>query len=140
LLFALSRPVDAQQPAKITRIGYLAAGFAPAAAGRVEAFRNGLRSLGYIEGKNVLIEYRNAAGKIDQVPQNAAELVRLPVDIIVTAGPIDTKAAKQATKTIPIVMSQDTIQSGTALSPVWRDRAVTSPAYPICRLNLAESA
>ena len=98
---------EAQHPAKIARIGYLAAGLAPAAAARIEAFRMGLYSLGYVEGKDVVIEYRNAAGNIDRVPANAAELVRLPVDIIVTAGPTDTRAAKEATKTIPIVMSQD---------------------------------
>ena len=74
---------------------------------RIVAFRQGLRALGYVEGKDILIEYRNAAGNLGQVPTNAAELVRLKVDVIVTAGPTDTRAAKGATSTIPIVMSQD---------------------------------
>ena len=124
---------EAQHPAKIARIGYLAAGLAPAAAARIEAFRKGLHSLGYVEGKDVVIEYRNAAGNIDRVPANAAELVRLPVDIIVTAGPTDTRAAKEATKTIPIVMSQDNDPVGKALSPVCHGPAVTSPGYPTFR-------
>jgi putative tryptophan/tyrosine transport system substrate-binding protein len=97
----------AQQPKKIPRIGFLAAGSAPVAAARLDAFRQGLRTLGYIEGKDIVIEYRNAAGKLDQVPRNAAELIHLKVDIIVTAGSNDTRAAKHATTTIPIVMTAD---------------------------------
>jgi putative ABC transport system substrate-binding protein len=98
---------QAQQLSKVPRIGYLAAGSALSAHSRIEAFRQGLRALGYVEGKNIVIEYRNAAGKLDQVPRNAVELVRLKVDVIVTAGPSDTRAAKEATSTIPIVMAQD---------------------------------
>jgi putative ABC transport system substrate-binding protein len=97
----------AQQPTKIPRIGFLAAGAALSASTRIEAFRQGLRELGYVEGKDIVIEYRNAAGKLDQVPRNAVELVRLKVDVFVTAGPTDTRAAKEATSTIPIVMAQD---------------------------------
>ena len=74
---------------------------------RIEAFRQGLRELGYVEGKNIVIEYRHAEGKVDRIPALAAELVRLKVDVIVTAGSITTRAAKEATKTIPIVMAQD---------------------------------
>jgi putative tryptophan/tyrosine transport system substrate-binding protein len=107
LLLALSVPAEAQQPAKIPRIGFLAAGSAPTASTRMEAFRQGLRALGYVEGKDIVIEYRNAGSRLDQVPHNAAELVRLKVDVIVTAGPTDTRAAKEATSTIPIVMTQD---------------------------------
>ena len=107
LLFVLFASADAQQPKKVWRIGYLAAGSAQTAHFRIEAFRQGVRSLGYIEGKDIVIDYRNAAGKVDQVPRNAAELVRLNVDIVVTAGPTDTRAAKEATSTIPIVMTQD---------------------------------
>src|SRR5580765_4787945 len=92
----------AQQPTKIPRIGFLAAGAALSASTRIEAFRQGLRELGYVEGKDIVIEYRNAAGKLDQVPRNAVELVRLKVDVFVTAGPTDTRAAKEATSTIPI--------------------------------------
>jgi putative tryptophan/tyrosine transport system substrate-binding protein len=107
LLFALSGSVDAQQPKKVPQIGYLAAGSGLSASSRVEAFRQGLRALGYIEGKDIVIQYRGAAGKVDQVARNAVELVRLKVDIITTAGPTDTRAAKEATSTIPIVMTQD---------------------------------
>ena len=74
---------------------------------RIEAFRQGLRELGYVEGKNIVIEWRYADGKLDRLPALAAELVRLKVDVIVTAGPTATRAAKEATVTIPIVMAQD---------------------------------
>ena len=77
-------------------------------AARIEAFRQGLRELGYVEGKNIVIEWRFAEGKPDRLPALAAELVRLKVDIIVTGGPTATRAAKEATTTIPIVMAQDT--------------------------------
>ena len=98
---------EAQQPTKIPRIGYLTAGSLSAQSARIEAFRQGLRELGYAEGKNFVIEYRYAEGKFDRLPELAAELVRLKVDIIVSAGPIVTRAAKEATVTIPIVMAQD---------------------------------
>jgi putative tryptophan/tyrosine transport system substrate-binding protein len=107
LLFASFTTADAQQPKKVWQIGFLAAGSAQTAHSRIEAFRQGLRAFGYVEGKDIVIEYRNAAGKVDQVPRNAVELARLKVDIIVTAGPTDTRAAKEATSTIPIVMTQD---------------------------------
>jgi len=74
---------------------------------RTEAFRQGLRELGYVEGKNIVIEWRSAEGKRDRLPSLAAELVRLKVDIIVTAGPPATRSAKKATVTIPIVFAQD---------------------------------
>jgi putative ABC transport system substrate-binding protein len=73
----------------------------------IEAFRQGLRELGYVEGKNIVVEYRWAEDKIERLPNLATELVRLNVDIIVTASPTDTRAAKDATVTIPIVMAQD---------------------------------
>jgi putative ABC transport system substrate-binding protein len=98
---------QAQQPTKIPRIGYLIAASLFAASARTEAFRQGLRELGYVEGKNIVIEWRSAEEKLDRFPALVAELVRLKVDIIVTAGPIPTRAAKEATSTIPIVMTQD---------------------------------
>jgi putative ABC transport system substrate-binding protein len=99
--------VQAQQPAKVPRIGYLATASLSAFATRTEAFRQGLRELGYIEGKNILIEYRYANGKPDRVPALADELVRTKVDIIVTGGAPATLSAKDATRTIPIVMASD---------------------------------
>ena len=100
-------PAEAQQPAKVPRIGFLAAPFPSSYTARIEAFRQGLRELGYVEGKNIVIEYRYAEGKLDRLPTLAAELVRLRVAVIVTGGSTNTRAAKEATATIPIVMSQD---------------------------------
>ncbi len=100
-------PAGAQQPTKIPRIGFLNAPSVSAVSARTEAFRQGLRELGYVEGKNFVIEWRSAEGKPDRLPALAAELVRLKVDFIVTAGPTATRAAKEATSTIPIVMTQD---------------------------------
>jgi len=101
---------EAQQPAKIPRIGYLAAASLSSStmSARTEAFRQGLRELGYVEGKNIVIEWRYAEGKLDRLPALVAELMRLKVDIIVSAGPQPTRSAKEATSTIPIVMAQDT--------------------------------
>jgi putative ABC transport system substrate-binding protein len=98
----------AQQPTKIPRIGYLNTASLSALAERIEAFRQGLRELGYVEGKNIVIEWRHADGKLDRLPAFAAELVRLTVEVIVTTGPTTTRPAKEATSTIPIVMAQDT--------------------------------
>ena len=97
----------AQQPMKVPRIGLLIASSPSPASPRVEAFRQGLRDLGYVEGKNIVIEYRYAEGKPDRLPALAADLVRLKIDIIVTGGSSPTRAAKEATATIPIVMTQD---------------------------------
>jgi putative ABC transport system substrate-binding protein len=115
LLFALGTLAEAQQPKTIHRIGYQSAG---TSAEREEAFRQGLRELGYIEGQNIIIEWRFAQGKLDQVPRNSADLVRLKVDVIVTGGPTDTRAAKAATSTIPIVMTSDSdpVETGTVAS------------------------
>ncbi len=98
---------QAQQPTKIARIGYLSAAPLSAIAFRTEAFRQGLRELKYVEGKNIVIEWRDDEGKFDRLPALAVELVRLKVDVIVTDGPTATRAAKEATSTIPIVMAQD---------------------------------
>jgi putative ABC transport system substrate-binding protein len=99
---------EAQQPAKIPRIGFLGATSPSTIPARLDAFRQGLRDLGYAEGKNIIIEYRYADGKLDRVPALAAELVRLNVDVIVTGGSAATRPAREATVTIPIVMAQDT--------------------------------
>src|SRR6266550_7205307 len=97
----------AQQPTKIPRIGYLGGASLSAIPARIEAFRQGLRELGYVEGKNIVIGWRWAEGKLDRLPALAAELVRLKVDIIVTAGASATRPVKEATSTIPIVMTGD---------------------------------
>ena len=99
---------QAQQPAKVPRIiGFLGVTSPSTISARVEALRQGLRELGYEEGENIVIEYRWAEGKFNRLPDLAAELVRLKVDVIVAAGPADTRAAKEATNTIPIVMGFD---------------------------------
>ena len=107
MLLALPFPAQAQQPTKIPRIGYLSFGSDSGFSARSEAFRQGLRELGYVEGKTILIEWRHAEGKLDRLREVAAELVRLKVEIIVTAAPTSTRAAKEATATIPIVMAND---------------------------------
>ncbi len=99
--------VEAQQPTKIPRIGLLGATSLSANRDRVEAFRQGLRELGYVEGKNIVVEYRYAEGKRDRLSELAAELVRLKVDVIVSGGAAATRPAKEATSTIPIVMTGD---------------------------------
>jgi len=107
MLFALSLSAEAQQPTKVPRTAYLSASSSSTNPERIEAFRQGLRELRYVEGKNIVIEWRHAEEKIDRLPALAAELVRLKVDIIVTSGPTATRAVKEATSTIPIVMAQD---------------------------------
>jgi putative ABC transport system substrate-binding protein len=106
---------EGQQPGKVWRIAYLGSA---SASGRVEALRAGLRDLGYLEGKNIVIEYRGAEGKYDRLPDLAAELVRLKVDVIVTGGTQSTQAAMKATTTIPIVMvgTGDPLRSGLVAS------------------------
>jgi putative ABC transport system substrate-binding protein len=106
LLFALRPPAGAQQRA-IARIGYLSGNSAQSEAARTAAFRQGLGELGYIEGKNILIEWRYADAKLERLPVLAAELVNLGVDVIVTGGPGSTRPANEATNKIPIVMTQD---------------------------------
>jgi putative tryptophan/tyrosine transport system substrate-binding protein len=105
LLLALSVSADAQQAKKLPRIGFIAGGSPSSESPRIEALRQGLRDLGYMQGKNILFEYRYAEGETDRIPALAVELVQLKVDIIVTAGGPMTRAAKQATSTIPIVMA-----------------------------------
>ena len=116
-LALLATPLVAgSQPAgqKVPRIGYLDGASLSANSVRLEAFRHGLRELGYVEGHSVAIEWRSADGKADRLPGLAAELVRLKVDVIVTGGSGATAPAKEATATIPIVMASDSdpVESG----------------------------
>src|SRR5215470_5044514 len=103
IVFALCRPAAAQQLGRIPVVGMLRVGSSPDPL--VEEFRQGLYDLGYIEGKNIAIEYRWAEGKPDRIPELVAGLVRLKVDVIVVAGVPSVQAAKNATKTIPIIFT-----------------------------------
>jgi len=114
LLFGFGS-VEARQPAKIPRLGFLFTLSPSISSERVEAFRQGLRDLGYFEGKNIVIEIRSAEGKAERLTDLADELVRLDVDVIITAGPTPTNAAKKATKTVPIVMTFDIDPVGSGL-------------------------
>ena len=118
LLSALSSSAQAQQPKKVPRIGYLSVSSLSAMADRIEAFRQGLREVGYVEGKNIVAEWRYGEEKPDRVSQLAAELVRLEVDVIVSGGNSATQAAKKATNTIPIVMTRasDPVANGFVVS------------------------
>jgi putative ABC transport system substrate-binding protein len=101
---------DTQQLGRMPRIGVLS----PSADFFLKAFRQGLRELGYIDGRNIFLEYRSADGRVDRLPELAAELVRLKVDVMVTITPPGVRAAKQATSTIPIVMGavDDAVEQG----------------------------
>ena len=116
MLLALCSSADAQQPKKVPRIGYLSAQRPATDSARSDAIRLALRERGHIEGQNIAIEYRYAEGKLDRLPELAAELVRLKVDlIVVAAAETAIRAAKNATKTIPIVMlgqGADPVEAG----------------------------
>jgi ABC-type uncharacterized transport system substrate-binding protein len=115
LILAFVRLAEAQQPKKIPRVGYLSSfGDASAPGPQIEAFRRGLRDLGYIEGKNIIIEYRYAEGNLDRAPALVAELLQLKVDVLVATFSLAIRAAKEATKTTPIVMetNQDPVATG----------------------------
>jgi ABC-type uncharacterized transport system substrate-binding protein len=105
LLLALSFRAEAQQPVKVPRIGLLSATSSTQPALATEAFRQGLRELGYVEGKNIVVEYRHAEGQVDRLPTLAAELVRLKVDVIYSGSTAAILAINQATKTIPVVIA-----------------------------------
>jgi ABC-type uncharacterized transport system substrate-binding protein len=106
-LVILTAPLiaEAQQPKNVPRIGLLITNSRATESTNIEAFHHGLQALGYVEGQNIMMEYRYADGKLEQLPQFAAELVRLNVAVIVTSGSPPTRAAQQATQTIPIVMT-----------------------------------
>ena len=121
----------AQPSAKIRRIGFLGTGTAAGTAGWVEALRGGLRELGYVEGRNLSIEYRWADGKYERAPELAAELVRLKVEVLVTHGTPGTLAAKGATTTVPIVMASvgDAILVGLVASLARPGGNITGSAF-----------
>ena len=132
MLFALSFPVHAQQAKSVPRIGYLSRDLHPAdsrapSPRNLEAFRQGLRELGYIEGKNIIIEYRYSDGRNERLPALAEELVRLKVDIIVADSYQAARDAKKVSTTIPIVTTSgaDPLQPGLRL--VWPGQEETSP-------------
>jgi putative tryptophan/tyrosine transport system substrate-binding protein len=107
MLFALCFSASAQQPTKVPRIGWLTGGVLSTMSSRHQAFRQGLSDLGYVEGKNILIEWRGADNIPERSMAQAEELVRVRVDVIVTAGSGTTRTARAATSTIPIVMASD---------------------------------
>ena len=102
VLLAFTVPARAQQPTKVPRIGYLTAQTSSAELPRIDAFRQGLRALGYIEGQNIAIDFRFTDGKLERLPPVAAELVRLKVDVLIAISTNAAQAAKRATSTIPI--------------------------------------
>src|SRR5436190_16747746 len=104
-LLAAPLPAPAQQAGKVYRIGILEAVPAAQNAANLDALRNGLRELGYVEGRNLSIEYRSADGRAERFPELASDLVRLKVDLIVTRGTPAARAAKDATATMPVVMA-----------------------------------
>ena len=127
MLFALCFPVEAEQLAKVPRIGILISASPSIASRRIQAFQQGLRELGYVEGKNIAFEYRYGEGRPDTLPERVAELVHLQVDLLVTDTSNATQAAKNATKTIPVVFT-------TANDPVG-DGQVASLAKPVGNLT-----
>jgi ABC-type uncharacterized transport system substrate-binding protein len=131
----LATPVaaQAQQAGRVYRIGYLSTGSATASPRALEAFQQGLRELGWIEGENIVIEYRFADGRFDRLPDLAAELVRLRADVITAAPAPATVAAKNATATIPIVMMgvADPIGQGLVASLARPDRNITGLSYSV---------
>jgi putative ABC transport system substrate-binding protein len=118
MLFAFCQPATAQESKSLRRIGFLGAAFPSSNPARHEALRQGLRVLGWMEGKNISIEFRFAEGSRDRLPKLALELVRLPVELIVTGGPTPTRAVKEANIALPVVMGfdNDPVGSGFAIS------------------------
>ena len=125
---------DAQQAAKVYRIGYLAGGSSTSGPNTTEAFRQGLRELGWVEGQNILIDYRYAEGRYNRLPDLVAELVRLKVDVIVASPSPPAAAAKNATGTIPIVMigaGVDPVEQGLIASLARPGGNVTGLSYGV---------
>jgi putative ABC transport system substrate-binding protein len=116
-MFATAIAAEAQQAAKLPRVGFIAAGQASDSSA-AQAFRQGLRDLGYVEGKNVVLEARFAAGQLDKLPDLVAELIRLKVDVLVAGSPASAAAAKKGSTTVPIVFAGvgDPVASGIVTS------------------------
>jgi len=127
-------PAQAQQPKKIPRVAYLNPGFPSTGPLRIEAFLQGLRERGYIDGQDIIIEYRYAERKRDRYLTLAADLVNLKVDVIVTLGSTATRAVKETTSTIPIVMANDPDPVGNQLARRVGCGAV-GPGHPVTRLD-----
>jgi putative ABC transport system substrate-binding protein len=128
LLFALSSSVHAQKPKNVPRIGYLSVLSPSSDATRNEAFRQGLRELGYVDGHNIYIEPRYAEGELARLPDLAGELVRLKVDIVVAGGSTAIRAIKNATSSIPIVMAHGSDLLNLDTWRAWQDLAAISLA------------
>jgi len=126
VLLAVAVIAEAQQTGKIFRIGFTDSSTASGIAVLVDAFRQELSKLGWIEGKNITVEYRFAEQKNERLPELAAELIRLKVDVIVTGGAQATRSTKKATSTIPIVMAQDPDPVAMSSSSALRDREAMS--------------
>src|SRR6266498_1450930 len=139
VVVVLAVPVitEAQQPKKVPRIGFLTTLSPSTISDRIEAFRQGLRELGYVERKNIVIEWRYAEGKLDRLPALVSELVGLKVDVIVSGGTAATRPAKQATVTIPIVMAfdDDPIGSGFAASLARQGGNITGLSTQASEIN-----
>ena len=129
-MMVLGGVVQAQQPEKIARIGYLGAFTPSAGASLLDAFRQGLREFGYVEGQNIFIDYRWAEGKPDRLPVAAAELVNIRAEVIVTQSNAAAAALQQATKTIPIIVAGmgDPVESGFVASLARPGRNMRLPA------------
>ena len=130
VLCVICSSAEAQQPTKIPRIGYLGGGSAELEEPWIDAFRQGLRDLGYIEGKNILIERRYAAGRYEQLPALAAQLLALKVDVILAASTPVALSAKKTTSSTPIVMNRN--QIATMAAPI---RPVITPSKQIIALS-----
>jgi putative ABC transport system substrate-binding protein len=131
-------PLSAQEASKVHRIGFLRFGPASGYAGRVEALRVGLRQLGYVEGKNIVIEFRWAE-TVDQLPELAVELVRMNVDVIFAMSSTEVEAARQVTKTIPIVFAThaDPVGLGHVVS-LWQHHGADDVAHRPCSQGAAD--
>jgi ABC-type uncharacterized transport system substrate-binding protein len=138
LLLAACSPAEAQQAGKVWRIGFLNPGSSPSTDVRITAFRLGLRELGYVEGKDIVIERRYAEGRVERLSTMARDLVSLKVDVIVAIGTPSVEAAKDATQTIPIILSSgDPVASGHVA--IWLGPEGTSPGLPISPRNWREN-